>query len=411
MRNSNKLTELKIKQAKPKEKQYKLTDGEGMYLRIYPNGSKYWQLQYWFEGKQKVLSFGAWPEVGLTEAREKRVEARKKRKQGIDPIKEKLEKIINTKEQEHEKEIEDQRKGTTFEKVAQEWYKRQAPNWTEKHSLGVLNSLNNHVFPDLGEKPISDITKQDVIKTFRKLESAGMHETRARVGQRVVAVFEYAEIEEHCIGNPAVGLNKIFTKPKPKHFPSLPISELAEFLHKVEADTKATPITKLAILFMIHVFVRSKSQRHAKWIDIDLDCAEPLWIVPSSDMKKGRELHVPLSPQVVKIFEELNQFSDQTGYVFPQAKDPKKVMSENTLQKFSIKIGYKGRSTIHGFRTVASTALHESMIWKYEVVEKQMSHLVGSETSRAYNRAEHLVERRKMLEWWSDYIEKLISSQ
>ena len=128
MRNSNKLTELKIKQAKPKEKQYKLTDGEGMYLRIYPNGSKYWQLQYWFEGKQKVLSFGAWPEVGLTEAREKRVEARKKRKQGIDPIKEKLEKIINTKEQEHEKEIEDQRKGTTFEKVAQEWYKRQAPN-------------------------------------------------------------------------------------------------------------------------------------------------------------------------------------------------------------------------------------------------------------------------------------------
>ena len=135
MRNSNKLTELKIKQAKPKEKQYKLTDGEGMYLRIYPNGSKYWQLQYWFEGKQKVLSFGAWPEVGLTEAREKRVEARKKRKQGIDPIKEKLEKIINTKEQEHEKEIEDQRKGTTFEKVAQEWYKRQAPNWTEKHSL------------------------------------------------------------------------------------------------------------------------------------------------------------------------------------------------------------------------------------------------------------------------------------
>jgi integrase len=272
----------------------------------------------------------------------------------------------------------------------------------------VLNSLNNHVFPDLGEKPISDITKQDVIKTFRKLESAGMHETRARVGQRVVAVFEYAEIEEHCIGNPAVGLNKIFTKPKPKHFSSLPISELAEFLHKVEADTKATPITKLAILFMIHVFVRSKSQRHAKWIDIDLDCAEPLWIVPSSDMKKGRELHVPLSPQVVKIFEELKQFSDQTGYVFPQAKDPKKVMSENTLQKFSIKIGYKGRSTIHGFRTVASTALHESMIWKYEVVEKQMSHLVGSETSRAYNKAEHLKERRKMLAWWSNYVDSLL---
>ena len=410
MRNSNKLTELKIKQAKPKEKQYKLTDGEGMYLRIYPNGSKYWQLQYWFEGKQKVLSFGAWPEVGLTEAREKRVEARKKRKQGIDPIKEKLEKIINTKEQEHEKEIEDQRKGTTFEKVAQEWYKRQAPNWTEKHSLGVLNSLNNHVFPDLGEKPISDITKQDVIKTFRKLESAGMHETRARVGQRVVAVFEYAEIEEHCIGNPAVGLNKIFTKPKPKHFPSLPISELAEFLHKVEADTKATPITKLAILFMIHVFVRSKSQRHAKWIDIDLDCAEPLWIVPSSDMKKGRELHVPLSPQVVKIFEELKQFSDQTGYVFPQAKDPKKVMSENTLQKFSIKMGYKGRNTVHGFRTVASTALHERGEWGHDAVELQMSHLVGSETSRAYNRAEHLVERRKMLEWWSNFVDSQMNS-
>ena len=221
MRLTNKLTELTVKKANPKEKQYKLVDGEGMYLRVYPNGSKYWQLKYRFDGKHKTLSFGVWPEVGISEAREKRFEARKKIKQGIDPIQEKQQIIIDKNEQELEKEREDQRKSDTLKKVAEEWYQRQSPGWTEKHNQVVLNSLKNHVFTHLGEVPVSEITKQDVISTLRKLEAEGLHETCYRVRQRLEAIFEYAEIGEYCNSNPARGLQKIFTKPQPKHHASI----------------------------------------------------------------------------------------------------------------------------------------------------------------------------------------------
>ena len=410
MRLTNKLTELTVKQAKPKEKQYKLADGEGMYLRVYPNGSKYWQLKYRFDGKQKTLSFGVWPEVGITEAREKRFEARKKIKQGIDPIKEKIEKIINKKEQELEKEREEQRKATTLKKVAEEWHQRQSPQWTEKHTKVVLNSLKNYVYTDLGEVPISDITKQDVINILRELESEGKHETCYRVRQRLEAIFEYAEIGEYCISNPARGLQKIFTKPQPKHHASLPISELPVFMKKMEDDIGAYPTTKLAMMFMIHIFVRTKSLRHSMWNDFDLDCDEPLWIVPKYDMKNSVELHVPLSPQAFKILEEMKQFSGPDGYVFPQVRNPKKAMSENTLLYYSYRLGYAGRNTIHGFRTVASTVLHESGKWSHDAIELQMSHFVGNKVSRAYNRAEHLDERRKMMEWWSDYVDSNTAS-
>ena len=407
MRLTTKLTELTIKKAKPKEKQYKLADGEGMYLRVYPNGSKYWQLKYRFDGKHKTLSFGVWPEVGISEAREKRFEARKKIKQGIDPIQEKQQIIIDKNEQELEKEREEQRKSDTLKKVAEEWYQRQSPGWTEKHNQVVLNSLKNHVFTALGEVPVSEITKQDVISTLRKLEAEGLHETCYRVRQRLEAIFEYAEIGEYCNGNPARGLQKIFTKPQPKNHASLPISELPVFLKKMDEDIGTFPTTKLAMMFMIHVFVRTHSLRHAMWNDFDLDCNEPLWIVPEYDMKNRFHFHVPLSPQAVGILHDMKKFSGPDGQVFPQVRNPKKVMSENTLLYYSNRLGYAGRSTIHGFRTVASTALHESGKWSHDTIELQLSHLVGNKVSRAYNKAEHLHERREMMEWWSDYIESL----
>jgi len=408
MRLTNKLTELTIKKAKPKEKQYKLADGEGMYLRVYPNGSKYWQLKYRFDGKHKTLSFGVWPEVGITEAREKRFEARKIMKQGIDPLQEKKQKISNKHEQELEKEIEEQRKANTLKNVAEEWHQRQAPQWTEKHTTDVLNSLKYHVFPDLGERPISEINKKEVIATLRKLESEGKHETCYRVRQRLDAIFEYAEISELCISNPASGLHKIFTKPQPKEHASLPISELPVYLKKVENDVGTYPSTKLAMFFMIHVFVRTKSLRHSIWNDFNLDCDKPLWIVPDYDMKNRVNLHVPLSAQAVRILHDMKQFSGPDGYVFPQPRNPKKAMSENTLLYFSNRLGYAGRNTIHGFRKTASTALNESGKWSHDSIELQMSHLVGTKVSRTYNKAEHLEERRKMMYWWSDYVESLM---
>ena len=405
MKLTNQLTELLIKQAKPKEKQYKLTDGEGMYLRVYPNGSKYWQLQYWFDGKQKVLSFGVWPEISLKEAREKRYEAKKKIKDRINPIAEKRQERQDTLDQVHKENLETRKKGITFRLVAQEWYKRISQEWSEKHSKDVLRSLEYYLYPDFGNRPISEITKQDVITNLRKLESEGIHETCYRVRQRLEAIFEYAEIEEHCISSPARNLQKIFTKPQPKNHASLPISELPVFLKKIVDDSGTFPTTKLAMMFMVHVFVRTNSLRHAMWNDFNLDCDEPLWIVPDYDMKNKIEFHVPLSTQSVKILEGMKMFSGPDGFVFPQVRYPQKAMSANTLLYFSNRLGYAGRSTTHGFRKVASTSLHDSGLWSYEVVEKQMSHLVGTKVSRAYNRAEHLEERRKMMQWWSNYID------
>ena len=402
------LTELTIKQAKPGIKQYKLFDGGGMFLLVHPNGSKYWRMKFSFESKSKLASFGVWPDVSLKDAREKRYEAKKKIKDGINPVDEKRKEKLDRLDRANKDKLEAKKETITFRKVAEEWHKRQSLQWTEKHTKDVLRSLEYYVFPDFGERPIAEITKKDVIANLRKLESEGIHETCYRVRQRLEAIFEYAEIEEHCFGNPAKNLQKIFTKPKPKHFASIPISELSGFLKKMIEDPGANQVTKLAMLFMIHTFVRTNSLRQAMWNDFNLECDEPLWIVPDYDMKNGIELHVPLSSQSVKILEDMKLFSGPDGFVFPQVRNPQKAMSENTLLYFSNRLGYAGRNTVHGFRTVASTTLHNSNHWDHDAIEKQMSHLVGTKVNRAYNKAEHLNERRKILQWWSNYVDSLL---
>ena len=407
MKPTNQLTELSIKQAKPKLKQYKLTDGEGMYLRIYPNGSKYWQLQYWFDSKQKILSFGVWPNVSLKEARDKRFAAKKIIKEGIDPNVENKERL---EEQAIEREKEKIRKISTFQIVAHEWFSRQSTQWTERHSIGVLSSLKMHVFPNLGEIPIADISKQDVIATLRKLESEGKYETCYRIRQKLEAIFSFAEIEGLCFGNPARGLQKILTKPQPKSQNSLPISELPEFLKKIDADTGASNTTSLAMKFLILTFVRTSELRFAVWNEFDIYCTKPLWVIPAERMKMRKTHHVPLSKQAVSILEEMQKYSGTEGYVFPQVNNQKKAMSENTLLYFSNRLGYAGRNTIHGFRSVASTVLNESMKWHPDVIELQLSHQESNKVRKAYNRAEHLDERRKMMQWWSDHVDSLRGS-
>jgi integrase len=404
MKPTNQLTELSIKQAKPKEKQYKLTDGEAMYLRVYPNGSKYWQLQYWFDGKQKILSMGVWPNISLKDAREKRYEAKKKIKEGINPIEEKKEILKSLNFIQEEEKL---RENTTFKMVAKEWFSRQSLQWTERHSRGVLSSLNMHVYRDLGEMPISSISKQDIISTLRKLEAEGKNETCYRIRQKIEAIFSYAEVEGHCTGNPAKGLQQILTKPQPKSQNSLPISALPEFLEKMIADKAAIPTTVLAMKFIILTFVRTQELRFADWKEFVIDSSEPLWVIPADRMKMRKIHHVPLSRQAVNILNEMQKYSGKEGYVFPQYYNSKKAMSENTLLYFSNRLGYAGRHTIHGFRSVASTVLNESRKWHPDVIERQLAHQESNKVRKAYNRAEHLDERRKMMEWWSDYIESL----
>ena len=402
MRPSNLLTELSIKQSKPKEKQYKITDGEGMYLRIHPNGSKYWQLQYWFEGKQKIISLGIWPEVSLKQAREKRYEAKKKLKEDKNTAWKDLQSFEEAGT--HQEKVN----FTTFQNVFQEWFSRQSKNWTERHSRGVESNLKMYVLPDLGEIPIADISRQDVIAVLRKIEAKGKYETCYRIRQKLEAIFSFAEIEGHCSTNPAKGLQQILTKPQPKFQNSIPISELPEFLQKIDADKATAPSTALAMKFIILTFVRTSELRFADWQEFEIDSTDPLWVIPAERMKMRKTHHVPLSRQVVSILKEMQQYSGPEGYVFPQLYNRKKPMSENTLLYFSNRLGYAGRNTIHGFRSLASTVLNESRKWHPDVIERQLAHQESNKVRSAYNRAEHLDERRKMMEWWSDYIESLM---
>ena len=406
MRNSNKLTELKIKQSKSEEKQYKLTDGEGMYLRVYPNSSKYWQLQYRFDQKQKVLSLGVWPEVGLIEAREKRAVARKKIRLGIDPIGE--QKVIQ-KEAQKELEVRKEALTITFRKVFQEWLNTKSSEWTGRYTKNVSGYMNMHVLPDLGDKPIIDIRREDLIGVLMKLEEKGIHETCFRIRQKTEAVFVYAIIKGYYEGiNPAMYLDKIISKPKQKFHNYLPIEELPEFISKVETSIGVPPLTILAMKFVILTFVRTVELRYADWKEFDLNCKEPIWVIPAERMKMDMTHHVPLVKQTVNILNEIRKYSGPKGFVFPQQRNNQKAMSENTLLYFSNRLGYAGRHTIHGFRTIASTVLNESRKWHPDVIERQLSHQESNKVRKAYNRAEHLDERRKMMEWWADHIDSIM---
>ena len=263
-----------------------------------------------------------------------------------------------------------------------------------------------HVFPDLGDKPILEIRRDDVIGILMKLEEKGIHETCYRIRQKLEAIFVYAEIKGYFEGvNPARYLEKIISKPKQKSHNSIPIEELPEFILKVEASKGAPPSTVLAMKFIILTFVRTVELRFADWKEFDLNCKEPIWVIPAERMKMGRTHHVPLVKQTVSILKEIRKYSGPKGYVFPQLRNQQKAMSENTLLYFSNRLGYAGRHTIHGFRTIASTVLNESRKWHPDVIELQLSHQESNKVRKAYNRAEHLDERRKMMEWWSDYVD------
>ena len=406
MNRTNKLTELAIKRAKPKEKQYKLTDGDSMYLRIYPDGKKYWQLQFWFEGKQKVLSFGKWPNVKLPEARASRYEANKKIKEGINPLDEKrFRSSLHIENYDKNKRLEEN-KGWTFQQVAQEWHVRQETLWTKEYSKVVFSSLIIHVFPYLGEIPIVNINKRDVISMLKKLEVVGKHETCYRIRQRLESIFNYAKTNELCINNPAKGLNKTFVKPEPKSHSSIPISEFPEFLSRMKTDKVTNLSTVLAMNFLILTFVRSSELRFADWSEFDIDCAEPLWVIPSTRMKMRGEHYVPLSSQAVCILKEMQEYSGKNGYVFTQVRNSQKAMSENTMLYFSNRLGYAGRNTINGLRTLASEVLSESGLWYHNVIEEQLACTELNKIHR-YNRNKYLKERRKMMVWWANYVKTI----
>ncbi len=398
------LTDAKVRAAKPLDKSYKLTDGDGMHLMVHTNGSKYWRLQYRFGGKQKMLALGVYPDISLAEAREKRDAARKLIANGFDPS-----------EKRKEVKEEQQKEFNTFEKVARDWHATNK-KWSEGHSHRVLKSLEDNIFAAIGKRNIAELKTRDLLEPIKAVEMSGRLEVAARLQQRVTAIMRYAVQSGLIDYNPAQDMAGAVATGKRVHRAALELKRLPKFLQRIDAY-KGRPLTKLAVKLTLLVFIRSSELRFARWDEIDFDNA--MWTIPAEreaiegvkHSHRGSKMHtphlVPLSRQAIEILKQIYQFSGNHELIFIGDHNPRKPMSENTVNNALRVMGYDTKTEVcgHGFRTMACSSLIESGLWSKDAVERQMSHQERNSVRAAYiHKAEHIEERRLMVQWWADFL-------
>ncbi len=399
------LTDTKVRAAKPDEKAYTLTDSDGLFLYVHPNGSKYWRFRFRFGGKQHLMAFGVYPEISLADARERRDSARKQVALGIDP-------------REHKKELKEEqlKEFNTFEKIARDWHATNK-KWSEGHSHRVLKSLEDNIFDAIGKRNIAELKTRDLLEPIKAVEMSGRLEVAARLQQRVTAIMRYAVQSGLIDYNPAQDMAGAISAGKRIHRPALELNRLPEFLQRIE-NYSGRLLTKLAVKLTLLVFIRSSELRFARWEEIDFTNA--MWTIPSERQpiegvkfsyrgSKMRTPHlVPLSEQAINILKQIQQLSGDHELIFIGDHNPRKPMSENTVNNALRAMGYDTKTEVcgHGFRTMACSSLIESGIWSKDAVERQMSHQERNSVRAAYiHKAEHLEERRLMVQWWADYLD------
>jgi integrase len=331
------LTDVKVRNAKPTDKPYKLTDGEGMHLMVHPNGSKYWRLQYRFDGKQKMLALGIYPEISLSEARQRRDEAKRQVANAIDP----------SEQKKAEKQARKATVENTFKAIALEWHEYKRPNWSKGYAEDIMEAFENDIFPDIGKRPIAEIKPLEILSSLRKLEQRGVLDKLRKIRQACNQVFRYAIVTGRAETNPASELASALTPPA---------DELPAFLQALAAYS-GSPITRLATKILMLTGVRTIELRMAEWKEFDFD--KRVWEVPIERMKMRRPHLVPLSDQVVAALREIQAVTGRYNLVFPGRNDITKPMSEASINQVLKRIGYHGKATGHGFRHTMSTILHE----------------------------------------------------
>ncbi|MCS3902213.1 integrase [Methylohalomonas lacus] len=390
------LTDVAIRRAKPSDKNYKLFDGGGLYLLVHTNGSKYWRLKYRHARKEKTLALGIYPQVPLAEAREAREDAKRLIKRGEDPV-------VVRKIQKHEAEI---KAANTFEKVAKQWIENKRNEWTEKHAKRVQDSLERNLFPDLGKRPIADITAPELLMALRKIEKRGAHDYAQRILQRVNMLFRYGIASGICTENPASDLKGALKAPKRGNRAAVHGKELPELLKKIDT-CDAKPETRLGLQLLALTFVRPGELRGARWEEFDFDHCE--WRIPASRMKMRTEHIVPLSRQSLAVLNELYALTGKSPYLLPSRSNLHKCISENTLTYALHRMGYHSKATAHGFRATASTILNEQG-WDPDVIERQLAHVPKNKVRAAYNRAEYLTKRQSLMQAWADHLDQIKSA-
>lgn len=394
------LSDVACRTAKPREKPYKMSDSGGLYLEVMPHGSKLWRLKYRFGGKEKRLALGQYPETSLVEAREGRDNARKLLAAHQDPSLAKQE----------AKRLSAASAANTFEGLAREWYEKHKGKWSENHRNTVLRRLERDLFPEIGNLPIKDISTPRLAIVIEKIEKRGAYEMARRSLQYCRAVFAYAKLKGKIEVNPADIKAKDFLAPSErKHYAAMEAKDLPAFLSKLYRNEARLFIqTQLAMEFLLLTFVRTNELIKAKWEEFDLDKKQ--WVIPGSRMKMGRDHIVPLSRQALDVLEKLKPLTGHREYVFPGQRNPRGHMSNGAILMALDRMGYRGMHTGHGFRALAMTTIMEELGYPYEVPDTQLAHAKGDDVRRAYDRTKFLPQRKKMMQDWADYIERLANN-
>jgi len=391
------LSDVQIRNAKPKAQGYKLVDGFGLYLLVSPTGGKLWRFDYRYGDKRKTISFDAYPAVTLADARNRREEARKQLANGVDPMGvKKAQKAALSNE------------GSSFEVVAREWHQKFSSSWSPAHAKTTIERLARDVFPYMGTRPIGEIKAPELLMILRRVESRGALETAHRVKTICGQVYRYAVATGRAERDIAADLKGALPPYKKSHLAAVTEpAKVAELLRAIDGFTGSI-IVKCALKLAPLVFVRPGELRQAEWAEIDLDAAE--WQIPAERMKvKSQGAHlVPLSAQSVAILRELQAKTGRSRYVFPCHRSAARPMSNNAINAALRRLGYeKDEMTGHGFRAMARTILDEVLQIRPDYIEHQLAHAVRDPNGRAYNRTAHLAERRKMMQKWSDYLDGL----
>ncbi|HAW0587280.1 TPA: tyrosine-type recombinase/integrase [Escherichia coli] len=399
------LTDAKIRTLKPSDKLFKVSDSHGLYLRVKPGGSRHWYLKYRISGKESRIALGAYPAISLSDARQQREGIRKMLALNINPVQQRAA-VRGSRTPEK-----------VFKNVALAWHKSNR-KWSQNTADRLLASLNNHIFPVIGNLPVSELKPRHFIDLQKGIEEKGLLEVASRTRQHLSNIIRHAVHQELIDTNPAANLGGVTTPPVRRHYPALPLERLPELLERIGAYHQGRELTRHAVLLMLHVFIRSSELRFARWSEIDF--TNRVWTIPatrepiigvhySGRGAKMRMPHiVPLSEQSIAILKQIKDITGNNELIFPGDHNPYKPMCENTVNKALRVMGYDTKKDIcgHGFRAMACSALMESGLWAKDAVERQMSHQERNTVRMAYiHKAEHLEARKAMMQWWSDYLE------
>lgn len=390
---ATRLSELKIRAAKPLEKDYVLVDGDGLQMRVRINGSKLWNFNYYHPVTKKRINMGlgTYPELSLAQARKMTIEARELLATGIDP-KEQRDNLKQAKKAETEH---------TFQNVATAWYELKKDSVTPAYAEDIWRSLTLHVFPDLGATPISAISAPQVINLLRPLETKGSLETVKRLSQRLNEIMTYGVNSGLIHANPLSGIRSVFKKPKKKNMAALAPDELKELMVAI-ANASIKRTTRCLIEWQLNTMTRPAEAATTRWEDIDFE--KKIWTIPAERMKKRRIHIVPLTDQALALLEAIKPYSGHREYVFPADRDPRTHCNSQTANMALKRMGFEGRLVSHGMRSMASTILNEHG-WDPELIEVALAHVDKDEVRSAYNRAEYIERRRPMMTWWSEHIQ------